>query len=165
MRHRGRIALLALLATWTFQVSQARAQSHATDPDLAAQLLELEQERAENGLRGPIALSAVGALVFGTGAVLVVDAALFSANICADELSTDFCYDRGLVRGYAIAGGALMAVGAPMLAAGLPWLFRRLRRRRELGRQIKQLRQPVALQSVELQLHPHLLGARTTFVF
>jgi hypothetical protein len=107
------------------------------------ELSQLERQRAELSLGGPIAAMIVGGVVAVTGGSLLLVGLMLNAT----PASCDYAYgadssDCDEMEGtpFLIIGGAGLVAGALVLAVALPWLIDRIGERRELGLRIKELR-------------------------
>jgi hypothetical protein len=103
---------------------------------LRRELAQLERERAEMSLGGPIAMLIAGGVTLGTGASLLLLGALAN-DYCGSTRSS--CNDNGAGTITAIGGIATLA-GGVLAVAGLVMLLDRAGERRRLGLRIKQIR-------------------------
>lgn len=109
------------------------------------ELSELERQRAELSLGGPIAWTIVGGVTALTGAsVLLVGLLLESVpSGCeptdGDYFGDDYCSEPDATP-FLVIGTAGLVVGAVVLAVALPWMIDRIGERRALGLRIKELR-------------------------
>jgi hypothetical protein len=110
------------------------------------ELSELERQRAELSLGGPIATTIIGGVIAVTGASFLLVGALIATlpSSCDqtndnDYFGDDFCSEPDSTP-FIIIGVAGLVAGAVILAVALPWLFDRIGERRALGLRIKELR-------------------------
>lgn len=108
------------------------------------ELNELERQRAELGLGGPIAWTIIGGVTALTaGMFLLIGLAMESIDSSCepnrDYFGDNYCANPDGTPLIVIGAVGLIA-GAVMLALALPSLFSRIAERRALGVRIKQLR-------------------------
>lgn len=130
--------LLGLLGT-----SLCHAQA-LTEPRDNQKLLELRKQYAETGIIGPIVMTGIGAGLTVGAAAFVVDWALYRSLPCRESTVpgvADDCSMRELAPYFGYTAIGLGAVGVPLLAIGIPWLFNRLADRRKLRKQIQNIEQ------------------------
>ncbi len=109
---------------------------------LEDELRQLEAQRAELGLGGPIALMVVGGGAFVIGGLIVMVAALSDA-VCDDVYDTsNSC--SGPDDGVYILGGVGMLGGGIAAILGLVMLIDRAGERRTLGVRIKEIRRELS---------------------
>jgi hypothetical protein len=113
---------------------------------MSDELNELERQRAELGLGGPIAFTIVGGVTALTGGLfLLIGLALDSIDSSCEPSGDgyfdddDYCSDPDGTP-LIVIGAVGLAVGVVILAIALPSLFSRIDERRALGVRIKQLR-------------------------
>jgi hypothetical protein len=114
-------------------------------------LSDLERQRAEIGIGGPIALTAAGGVIALTGVSFLLTGLVLNDvetdNIC-DPSDPDFgeSYCEGsevtndIATAYIVVGLIGVVLGGVGLAVGIPTLSSRIKERRELGLRIKELR-------------------------
>jgi hypothetical protein len=109
---------------------------------LEDELRQLEAQRAELGLGGPIALMIVGGGAFVIGGLIVMVAVLSDA-VCDDVYdSGDSC--SGADDGIYVLGGVGMLGGGIAAILGLVMLIDRAGERRTLGVRIKEIRRELS---------------------
>lgn len=107
----------------------------------AERLAQLELERSQIHFVRPLVWAGVGAGALGAGLVYVLYGTLYLMDGCTeDSWGEQDCVFRDMGRVFLPLGAGLAAVGGAMLAIGLPRGFSRMRKFRELGREIKLLR-------------------------
>jgi hypothetical protein len=105
----------------------------------AAQVAALRQERAKIRIAPPAAAAAVGVGFTAAGVSLLAQGLIYLADGCDEDGDWSDCSSRDTGRILAPIGGGLLGAGLISLSVGLPIMLRRLRRARELSRQIKAL--------------------------
>lgn len=113
----------------------------AVAPDsslLAAELEQLERERAELSLGGPIAMLIGGGVLLASGGALLLFTAMSEAWCAANDGFETRC--SGPDDAFYLVGGMAMLGGAVLAIVGLIELLDRARERRRLGVRIKELR-------------------------
>jgi hypothetical protein len=136
-------------ATESKALAQATSYKHAYSPSaprlIGDELNELERQRAELGLGGPIAFTIIGGVTALTGGMfLLIGLAMDSIDSSCepagnDYFDDDYCSDPDGTP-LIVIGAVGLAVGVVILAIALPSLFSRIDERRALGVRIKQLR-------------------------
>lgn len=106
----------------------------------AERLAELTAERSQIHFVRPLVWAGIGAGVIGAGLVYTIYGAAFMAAGCTSDFDGEDCSLRDSGKVLLPIGLSLAAVGGAMLAIGLPRGLSRMRRFRELGREIKLLR-------------------------
>ena len=133
--------------TWLLLCLIGTSLCHAqalTEPRDNQKLLELRKEYAETGIIGPIVMTGIGAGLTLGSAVMAVDWLLYRSLPCRESTTpgvADDCSMRELAPYFGYTAIGLGAVGVPLLAIGIPWLFNRLADRRKLRKQINRLEQ------------------------
>lgn len=138
---------------------RAEAQDRTSGgDDVQARLIALHAQRDQKRLAGPITVTAIGGGIAVVGLALITDALIWRADGCdVDEYGYNDCSLRDIAKPVGITGAVMVGVGAAVVGVSLPWMFRTIKQRSALNREIR------TLSTGQLSLGPTSVNYRLTF--
>jgi hypothetical protein len=122
-----------------------------------ARVIELERQRNEISLVGPIATAATGLGVLA-GAIALAQLAMFDCGSAYSSDEGEGCKSPKFRRNLGIGAGAMGLAAAGLIATGVTLLVRRLRATKEINRELRALSAPALVLNVDVMVESARAG-------